>query len=171
MRGTITIENIEYDLTHLNPFTIDVTPRVPDAPTYKVLVSFGHHTFTRAFDTGTDRVEYLYCENNDERCFCPDRHLSSKNLRGLIAYHSNGKAYFSQRRNYMLLDQPLGGVPYAVFFNLERATNIAGVDATMFVVSAHPRDNLPARNRIPSMSYATLLSKTVRGEQIVPPKK
>lgn len=171
MRSSLTIEGIDYDLTHLNPFTIDVTPSQPDAPTYKVLVSFGHHTFTRTFDPVTDRAEYHYSEGDDARCFCPDRHLSSKNLRGLIAYHSKGKAYFSQRRNYMLLDQPLGGTPYAVFFNLEKANRIPGVDATMFVISAHPRDNLPARNRIPSMSYATLLSKTVRGEHIVPPKK
>jgi hypothetical protein len=171
MRSTIFIDEIAYDLSHLNPFTIDIAPKSPDAPTYRVLVSFGHHTFTRSFESGVDRVAYSYIEDNDLRCFCPDRYLSSKNLRGLIAYHIHGKAYFSQRRNYILIDQPLGGVPYAIFFNLKRSTRIRGVDATMFIVSAHPRSNLPAKHRIPSISFATLLSKTVRGERIVPPKK
>lgn len=171
MRGKLTIDEIEYDLAHLNPFTIDVTPKSEGAPTYKVLVSFGHHTFTRTFEYGVDSEDYLYAENGEERCFCPDRHLSSKTLRGLVAFHAKGKAFFSQKRNFMLIEQPLGGAPYAVFFNIEKATNVKGIDATMFIISAYQKDNLPAKRKIPSISFATLVSKTIRNEPIVSPKK
>jgi hypothetical protein len=170
-RGIIRIEDVEHDLTHLDPFTIGITPKVEAAPTYKVLVSFGHHTFTRAFVEGQDRPAYLYEEGGDARCFCPDRFLASKGLPGLIGTASKGKAYFSQNRNYMLLDQPLGGAPYAVFFNLERARSIKGVDALMFVVSAYEKPGLPPKRHLPAISYATLVSKVVRGEPVRRPKK
>ena len=170
-RGVIRIEEIDHDLTHLDPFTINVTPRAEGASTYKVLVSFGHHTFTRAFDAATDNPAFRYEEGTDLRCLCPDRLLASKGLPLLIDRAATGKAYFSQGYNYMLLDQPLGGAPYAVFFNIERTKAIKGVHASMFVISAYEKPGLPARSRIPSISFATLVHKTVRGERIVRPKK
>jgi hypothetical protein len=170
-RGSITIDGIEHDLSHLNPFTVAVTPSHAQAPAYKVLVSFGCHTFTRGYDEATDDAAFRYEEEGEVRCFCPDRHLASIGLPGLILQAVAGKAYFSQNRNYMLVDQPLGGPPYAVFFNVERAKAIRGVDALMFVVSAYEKPGLPARHRLPSISFATLISKTVRGEPVRRPKK
>ena len=41
---------VDYDLTHLRPFTLNVTPKAEGAPTFKVLVSFGCHTFTREME-------------------------------------------------------------------------------------------------------------------------
>ena len=45
--GKKRIAGVVYDLTHLDPFDLDVTPSYQGAPTYKVRVTFGHHTFTR----------------------------------------------------------------------------------------------------------------------------
>jgi len=170
-RGTITIEGADHDLSHLDPFTVVVTSKTEGAESYKVLVSFGHHTFTRTFVEADDNPAYRYAENNDPRCFCPDRFLASKGLPGLVAACANGKAYFSQNHNYMLLDQPLGGPPYAVFFNIERTKAIPGIAANMFVVSAYEKPGLPAKSRLPSISFATLVTKTVLGQAIRRPKK
>lgn len=170
-RGVLTIDGFEHDLAHLNPFTLSVTPNAPGAPTFKVLVSFGHHTFTRTFVEGHDQEEYRYTENGDMRCFCPDRHLASKGLPGLINTAAKGKAYFSQNRNYMLIDQPLGGPVYAVFFNIAATKAVKSVDASMFVVSAYEKPNLPSKSRLPAISFATLIAKTIRGEPIKRPKK
>ena len=57
-RGRILIGELEHDLTHLRPFPITVTPKAQDAPSYRVLVSFGHHTFTRAFDEDVDNPDH-----------------------------------------------------------------------------------------------------------------
>lgn len=170
-RDSLHIDGFEYVLSHLNPFTVDVSPSAVDAATYKVLVTFGHHTFTRTVDFATDSASYHYSEGGDLRCFCPDRFYASQGLPSLIASAVRGKAYFSQNRNYMLIDQPLGGAPYAVFFNLEKTRSVKGLDASMFVVSAYEKPGLPAKSRLPSISFATLVAKTARGEPITRPKK
>ena len=169
-RGILQIEEIDHDLTHLDPFTINVTPKVAGANTYKVLVSFGHHTFTKAIAEG-DNLAYRYTEGTDERCICPDRLLASKGLPALVTQSAGGKAYFSQSYNYMLIDQPLGGPPYVVFFNLEANKAIKGVHASMFVISAYEKPALPSRSSLPAISFGTLVHKTVRGEKVVRPKK
>lgn len=171
MRNILKIEEIEYDLAHLNPFTVNVTPRFPDAKTYKVLVSLGHHTFTREFRPKVDSKEFLHIEGGEERCFCQDRYLASKSLRRMISHNCKGKAYFSQNHNFMLLDQPLGGPPYAAFFTMQRTKNIKDIDATMFIVSAYEKPGLPSRSRLPSISFATLTHKTIIGQEIKRPKK
>jgi hypothetical protein len=170
-RGILTIDEVDHDLSHLDPFTILVTPKAEGAPTYKVLVSFSHHTFTRSFEEGVDNEAYKHEEDGEVRCFCPDRYLSSRALPILISRAAGGRAYFSQGRNFMLLDQPLGGPPYAIFFNLEASRSVKDAAAVMFVVSAYEKPNLPARSKLPAISFATLVSKTVRGEPIVRPKK
>ena len=85
---------------------------------------------------------------------------------------ATGKVYFSLDRNYLIVET-LDGLssPYAVFFKLERAERAHQVDAVMFVVSAYEKHNLPAKSRLPSISFATLVSKTVKGERITAPKK
>lgn len=167
-RGVITIDGIEYDCSHLDPFVIELPP-FDSGRGYKVLVSFSCHAFTRSPIEG-DPESFLYEEGGEVRCFCQDRYLASKGLKNLIRYHSGGKAYFSERRNFMLIEQPLGGAPYAIFFNVERA-KIKSVDALMFVASAYEKPNLPAKSQLPSISFRTLVHKTVQQESIRKPKK
>lgn len=168
--STFRAGDLEYDLNHLNPFTLSVTPKMEGAPTFKVLVSFGHHTFTREMN-GWDPVEMKFVHGQEERCFCADRHKHSLELPRIVAGSSAGRAYFSQTRNYLLVEHLPGIIgPYAVFFNVERA-RLPGIDATMFVVSAYPKPALPPKNRLGAITFATLVSKTVAGERIKRPKK
>ena len=168
-RGILTINGEEYDCSHLDPFSVKIEPRNESETRYKLLVSFNHHTFTRSIEEG-DPPEFFYEEDNDLRCFCQDRYLASKGLRRLVGYHCKGKAYFGQKSNYMIIDQPLGGAPYVLFFELQRAKNLKDIDALMFVQSAYEKPNLPAKSRLPSISFRTLVYKTVTGQKIKPPK-
>jgi hypothetical protein len=170
-RGLITIANEGYDCSHLDPFIFNIPQKVEGERGYRVLVSFSHHTFTRSFEDGVDPVDFLYVEHGDRRCFCQDRYLASKTLPNLIKTQSVGKAFFAQKENFMLLEQPYGGAPYAVFFSIEKARGAGGADAVMFVMSAYEKPNLPPRSRLPSISFRTLVHKKVRGEKIVKPKK
>ena len=45
--GQKQIRGLVYDLTHLDPFTLDAIPGDLKAATLKVRVSFDSHTFTR----------------------------------------------------------------------------------------------------------------------------
>lgn len=170
-RGLIVIANENYDCSHLNPFLINLPGPTQGERGYRVLVSFSHHTFTRSFDDNVDPLDFLYVEQGDRRCFCQDRYLASKTLPRLIETQSNGKAYFAQNDNFMLLEQGVGAAPYAVFFSIQRARNSGGADVVMFVKSAYEKPNLIAKSRLSSISFKTLVHKKVRGEKITKPKK
>lgn len=168
--GSFNGGGVEYDLSHLAPFTLNVTPKAVGAPTFKVLVSFGHHTFTREMN-GHDPGDMKFVHGTDERCFCTVRHGHSILLPGIVTANAGGRAYFSKTRNYLLVENLPGVVgPYAVFFNIERA-KIANVDAAMFVVSAYPKPALPPVRELPRITFATLVAKTARGEVVTRPKK
>jgi hypothetical protein len=165
------IGHTSYDLSHLKPFTLSVTPKSDNAPTFKVLVSFGHHTFTRELSEG-DPPEMKFSHGSDDRCFCPVRHEHSLALPRIVNEGASGRAYFSQTRNFLLVEN-LPGVegPYAVFFNIEKAKNLKGVDASLFIVSAYAKPSLPPKRKLPAITFATLVSKTVAREPVRRPKK
>ena len=149
--GSFEYEGEVCDLTHLDPFHIAVKPKGDEAPTWTVRVSFSHHTFTRDIREG-DKAENEYSVGTDVRCFCIERYPLSRNLPGIIHANANGRAYFTQGRNFMFVEglPELNGVPYAIFFNIERARNLDGVDATMFVVSAYEKPGLPPMKALQS---------------------
>ncbi|WP_400766124.1 hypothetical protein [Methylosinus sporium] len=157
-----------YSLAHLKPFTMPVTPKAEGAPTYKLYVSFGIHTVSKEWDAAhpaDHKIEF----GAEARCFCPIRHGHSLYLPTIVRQASAGKAYFSQRQNFLLIEN-LPGLdgPYAVFFNIERSKSTS-FDAAMFVVSAYEKPNLP--KNLPRITFATLVSKTARGEAVTRPKK
>jgi hypothetical protein len=165
----MTINGTVYGLSHLKPFTLGVTPKAPGAPTFKLYVSFGCHTFSKEWDAN-DPVAAQITDDRRLRCFCPIRHGHSLHLPSIIHQGVTGKAYFSEQRNYLIVDRLPGmNGPYAVFFNLERAES-REFDAAMFVVSAYEKPRLP--KRMDAITFATLISKTVNGERVTrPPKK
>lgn len=161
-----------YNLGHLSPFIVAVVPKADGAPSFKVLVTFGHHCFTREWLEGQDDTMWRYVVGRDVRCFCTVRHQQSLALPAIVNAAATGKVYFSRDRNYLIVESVDGlSGPYAVFFKLEKAKRAHNADAVMFVVSAYEKRNLPAKSRLPSISFATLVAKTVREECITPPKK
>jgi hypothetical protein len=165
--GSFDYEGQACDLTHLDPFRITVTPKAVEAFTWTVRVSFSHHTFTRELRDG-DKPEHEFAMGTDVRCFCAERYPLSHNLPGIITANANGKAYFTQGRNFMFVEA-LPGLkdgPYAIFFNIERAKKLAGVDAVMFVASAYEKPGLPPKSALKAITMATLVGKAI-GQQYV----
>ena len=76
--GKKQIAGVSYKLGHLDPFIMDVTPKVQDAPTYKVHVSFGCPSFHEGVG---ERLFARPTDDGEERCFCQIRYGHSLNLR------------------------------------------------------------------------------------------
>jgi len=115
----LTIDGEDYDLSHLDPFNIDVVPKTPRAPSFRVRISFGCHTFTREREAG-DPESHHFEHDTEERCFCPERYRLSHRLRTLLS-GTIGKVYFSH--DSYLLGYLLDGLaaPYAVVFKVTKA--------------------------------------------------
>lgn len=158
---------VEYDLSHLDPFTLSIGP-LDAGQRYKVLVQFGCHTFTEMWCDGDDPT-LRFVNGDEQRRFCTVRHGHSKHLRPILTRAR--KAYFTGERNYLIAEN-LPGLTglYAVFFNIARS-KIAGVDAALFVVSAYEKPALPPRRSMDSISLTTLVHKTVHNEPVKRPPK
>ncbi|WP_426043105.1 hypothetical protein [Brevundimonas sp. TWP2-3-4b1] len=170
--GKFVLDEAEHDLTHLDPFVMSVTPKAEGAPTFRVLVSFSHHAFTREFMEG-DREEERFGPVTDVRCFCLSRLVLSSTLPKRIHAASKGKAYFpapghAKQRNFLLVEISPYEPPYLVAFNFSKARGV-DADVVMFVVSAHPRPGMVPKSRMDSISFATLVSKVASGQEIKRP--
>jgi hypothetical protein len=166
--GKKRVAGVDYDLGHLDSFKLEVKPKGEGAPIYVVRVSFGFHCFTRA--TMADDSPGLYImQGKERRCFCFDPYELSKELPGMIRYAANGRAYFGEKSNFLIVESlSQQNAPYVAFFDVEKAKKSGGVDAVMFVTSAHLRPKLP--DRLPAVSFATLVDYRIRGKILKRPE-
>ncbi|MCC6920398.1 MAG: hypothetical protein IT548_14465 [Alphaproteobacteria bacterium] len=148
-----------YDLSHLDSFTMRI------ADEHDVLVTFGSHTFTREWKI-SDQAHLRFVDGSDVRCFCAERHGYSMRLPELV--RSSNRAFFHEGRYMLYVDFPQGQVaPYAVFFNLERSRQ-KGLAATMFVVSAYMKPELPTM--LPAVTMRTLVDAVSKGQKVKVPR-
>lgn len=168
-RAAFTYDGLVYTLDHTLPFILPVSGRSEGAPVFKTLVSFGHHTFTRAIKTG-DPAAHHYSEGSDHRCFCPLRYGWSTQLRSVIETEAAGKAYFSEKGNFLFVGKLPDADPYVVVFNVQRVRK-ANASVSVNVVSAYDKQGLPKLSALRNILFSTLIAKTARGEPIVRPKK
>ena len=157
-----------YDLSHVHDFRLEVKPKAEAAPTYNVRVSFGFHCFTRdPVDEDTPDLHMLY--DGEKRSFCFDRYELSKELAEAIKYAASGRAYFTQRANFLIVESlSQQNAPYAIFFDIEKAKKADGYDAAMFVTSAHLRPDLP--DKLPPVTFATIVAYRIQGKQLKRPE-
>jgi hypothetical protein len=146
-----------------------VTPQQAYAPTYTVRVSFGAHCFTRDAEYG-DTPDFHFKDGGTIRFFCPIRHAYSIHLPDIVRNAAKGNAYFGNGHEKYLLVEKVDGMnaPYVAAFKIEKAKS-RGIHASMFVVSAHTRPNLP--QNLPTIRLATLVALTVQGKAVARPKK
>jgi len=78
---------------------VDVTQKRGCVTSYRVLVSFGHHVFSRAAPALPDAGLTLVGPLNDRRLFCEDRWRRSLEIRKLIKSAVGGRAYFPNSRH------------------------------------------------------------------------
>ncbi|WP_157043154.1 hypothetical protein [Rhodopseudomonas palustris] len=155
-------------MSHVDDIKLEVSPKTADAPTYSVGVSFGFHCFTRdVVDTDTPDLHMIH--DGERRCFCFERYELSKELAAAIMYAANGRAYFTQRANFLIVESlSQQNAPYVIFFNIEKAKKSDGFDAAMFVTSAHLRPDLP--DMLPPVTFATLVDYKIQGKQLRRPE-
>jgi hypothetical protein len=163
--GTLTIQDVEYDLTHLDDHVIHV-PRPDGTATYRVLVRYGRHCFTRERLPG-DHQDFLIADGNEIRCLCPVRTTMSRELKRIISEASQSVAYFTLEAKMLLVEDD-AGVPYTVFFNIESALE-KNLDAVMFIVSAYRKPNLP--DRLPAVKFWSLVDKASKGFTPMKPQR
>lgn len=158
------IGGVTYDLSHLDTKIVSVTPHVLNAPTYRVLVSYGCHTFTRELDAN-DIPDLHYINGGETRCFCVDRYKLSLSLPKMVnAAAQGGRAYFGQGSNMLILDNTHGAAgPYCVFFKMTKSTK-SRADAVMFVVSAYLKPALP--KKLGAISFAALVGTVANGHKV-----
>ncbi|SHG43022.1 hypothetical protein [Bradyrhizobium erythrophlei] len=164
--GKKVIDDVEYDLTHLDSAVIDVSAKTEASVSFRVLVSYGHHCFARDVRTG-DPDHHIFEVGSDRRCFCPVRAALSKELPRLVREASAGMAFFSEGRNMLIVDDVPGG-PYAVFFNVEQAQQ-ASLDVILFVASAYLKPELP--DRLHAVPFTALIQKASNGHKPFRPTK
>ena len=166
--GQKKIQGQVYDLTHLDPFIFPVTPKADGARTFNVHVSFGLHVFTEEWDDSYT-PDLKFTDGDELRCFSIDRHSHSLELPQIIQDAASGRAYFSDYPHTFTVSKNLPNLvgPYSVYFKIEKAKS-PKFDASMFVVSAYEKQNLPPR--LKKITFATLVSHTVMGKPIRRPR-
>lgn len=159
-----------YDLRHLHPFILSVTPKTPGSRAYNVRVTFGCHCFTKELD-GTETPDLVFKHGADVRCFCIIRHALSVHLPNMVRDSASRKvAFAAYGGNYFVAKTDIPGLtdPYAAFFYVAKAKN-PDFDVLMEVISAYPKSNLPKHPGL--ILFTTLIGKTIRGERVTEPKK
>lgn len=161
----------EYDLSHLNPFTMSITTNVPGPAvvTRQVRVTFGCHSFTKEWEDG-DPEELRYDDGGHIRCFCPARHALSVNLPDLIREAAKGKVHFNNKRSPYLTvhNVPEANGPYLIYFDAIRAKG-AGLHAVIDIRSAHCKPGFTPTT--PQIAFATVIGLTAAGKPVNRPKK
>lgn len=154
------IRGVVYDLRHLNPFLLDVVPGADGVEPLKVLVSFDIHTVTRE-RFPADTPDLFFGENGDPRSFDATRYGCSLLLPDLLRKGAKGNVYFSHQDKYLMVGNiPLVSGEYATVFAL-RPSKMKGVDARMFVISAHERRN--PLGQMEAISFFTLVRNIANG--------
>lgn len=165
--GKFRVAGVSYDLSHLNTALVSVTPTPAGSATRVVKVSYGCHTFTRDI-APADKPDLWFVNGGEKRCFCVNRHALSSGLPGVVAAAANGaRTYFSQGKNFLLVDNGYGAQgPYTVCYTI-RKSNKADCDVVMFVVSAYLKPSLP--KQLSALTFPTLVATVANGVPVTKP--
>jgi hypothetical protein len=144
----ITIEGIEYELSHLQPFITTVSGKGKEGGDIRVAVSLSRHTISKSCESSQKNMTD---EKGKPRMFCSDRYAFSVNLPALIStmISNNYFAWESIDRNrasnYAIIDvHPqnvhllVDGYYWAIFFYLYPADGCYA-DVNFAVTSCHSR--------------------------------
>lgn len=161
MWGRKKIAGTVYDLTHLDPFEMDVPRSAGNAP-YRVQVQFGPHTFTEKY-TPLHTPDLAISHGHDLRAFCLNRYGHSLSLPAAVQQAVAGKVCLSNGK--MVINARLPGLngPYLIAFTV-RAHKTRKFDAVITVVSAHHRPNL--NQGLPTAPFPVVIAATIAGRKI-----
>ena len=141
-----TYQGQEYDLSHVHPFdweyTAPATEKRPER-TYKLMVQFSLHTFTRGIELG-EIVDpaIIFPDDKEERAFDFLRYTLSSQLPGIIQGLGERDCYHTHHGTFFTIEAvtPDGvASEYEVYFKLSRAERKGGW-LNLYVQSAYVRD-------------------------------
>lgn len=161
MWGRKRIAGTVYDLTHLDPFEMDV-PLV-NGPAIRVQVQFGCHTFTESFSRQWHSPDLLITDGRDERAFCLNRYGHSLSLPAAVRQAVSERVCNDSGRTLINARLPGLNGPYLIAFKI-RARKTHKFDGVMTVVSAHHRPNLD--QELPSAPFPTVVKVGMYGGKI-----
>lgn len=163
-------DGVQITIAHLGPMTFSCP--CPDiGRDLIVAVAFSSHCYTEGFDGECHEPHQiaLYDAGGKPRVFCPVRHGLSAQLPALVASLPNRKVFqTAELRNYVFsVPIKTEGKIYQVFFMLQRAEQVSGIDLRLTVESAYPVDVAPTLPKRPgSIRFRILAYKILRREQV-----
>lgn len=161
MWGRKKIAGTIYDLTHLDPFEMDV-PRAAGVAPYRLQVQFGPHTFTEKFNA-LHTPDLAISHGNDLRAFCLNRYGHSLSLPAAVQHAVSGNVCLSDGKTVINARLPGLNGPYLIAFTIRPRTT-RKFDAVMTVVSAHHRPNL--NQTLPNAPFRVVVAATIGGRKI-----
>lgn len=169
-RNPFIFGGVEYDLAHLEPFTVRVPSIDPARSDAQILVTFSHHVFSKKWDANVCDPQAWFEENGEARAFCAQRHGWSLALPAVIKYHVNGRAYETRdtqgrRRHAFVTTLQGSAVPYPVFFALQRASRNHAADGILTVASAYEKPKLPKLSKLQNIKFGRLVGQRVGYKQ------
>ena len=157
---------VKYDLTHLDPFILEI-PAFEGGGPINARVRFGSHVFTEKWSDNYIEA-FRVLDGKQSRCFCPIRFGHSVHLPGIVRLSAPGRVLFDPSKKIVMLGNPPGVLsPYAIFFEMSRAKHIA-FELDILVVSAHEHPQLKAKV---GMDFPKLARMVANGAQVPWPKR
>ncbi|OQX01463.1 MAG: hypothetical protein BWK73_45985 [Thiothrix lacustris] len=143
--NSFTYQGQTYDLSHVHPFdweyTAPATDKRPER-TYRMVVQFSMHTFTRGIASGeTVDQALLYRDTREERAFDFLRYALSTQLAGIVRQLGERVCYHTHHGTFFTIEavNPEGvAQEYEVYFKLSRSSRKGWL--TLYVQSAYVRD-------------------------------
>lgn len=156
-------------IAHLAPLVIRCA--CPDIGRDLVIrVAFSNHCYSEKFDPERhDPEQIIVRDAGGRRVFCPVRHGLSYRLPEIVKRLPQEQVYqTAQRRNYVFaVPLAIEGQVYEVFFVLQRAEKVPGIDLRLTVESAYPVDAPTPRPRRPNaIRFKVLAYKVLRGQPV-----
>ncbi len=160
--------DVKHCLEHLHAF--EMVTQVDGVET-KILVHFGHHTFTDDKETGQ---KFQWAERiNDHRYFSASRYEASKDLPGIIRSElAKQQSYITAYYNKKNIEcyYYINTVDYVMFLEIRKPQDIDNY-LKVKVVSAYEKDQWGTFPNGKKYKLSYLLSERVKGNYLLKRKK
>jgi len=147
---SITVDDIDYSLSHLRPFTCTCAGSGRDGADIVVRVSFKTHVYSKSPEIVSD-PHHLFDENGKKRVFCKERYEISLTLpqrcremisRNFLTWVSSDRNTIS---NMAILDGPIVDGDHAVMFYYLYPSLSSEVDVELVVKSSYIKSLIATR--------------------------
>lgn len=171
----INFEGTDYDLSHFQPWSIEIIiPEKDHHPelALKIEFRFSNHCYTEELkDHEPDSTPSLTDQYGNRRRFCPVRYKHSLKLRDILQDINTYKCLFTGRSNWLIIEvenEKGEWLNYHVYLLIKPHRSNGGL--FIRVVSAYIKDkgnNQPKRkSRHNRISFCILARKMINGEPV-----